>query len=63
MAGLIKRRLLVNYRVDPKVMQRFLPKPFRPKLQNGQSIAGICLIRLEQIRPAGLPITLIASSA
>lgn len=53
--GLIRRRLLVNFRVDAEVMQRFLPAPFRPKLHRGFAIAGICLIRLEQIRPAGLP--------
>jgi hypothetical protein len=53
--GVIKRRLLVNFRAKPSVVQRILPAPFRPKLQSGFAIAGICLIRLEQIRPAGLP--------
>jgi len=53
--GLIRRRLLVNFRVDAEVMSRFLPAPFRPKLHGGYAIAGICLIRLEQIRPAWLP--------
>lgn len=53
--GLIRRRLLVNFRVDAKVMGRFLPPPFRPKLHGGYAIAGICLIRLEQIRPGWLP--------
>jgi len=53
--GLIRRRVLVNYRVDPAVMRRFLPRPFQPKLQNGFAIAGICLIRLEHIRPRWLP--------
>lgn len=53
--GLIRRRLLVNFRVDAEVMTRFLPPPFRPKLHRGYAIAGICLIRLEQIRPAWLP--------
>ena len=53
--GLIRRRLLINFRVDAKVMERFLPSPFRPKLHQGYAIAGICLIRLEQVRPAGLP--------
>ena len=53
--GLIRRRLLVNFRVDSEVMGRFLPPPFRPKLHRGHAIAGICLIRLEQIRPAWLP--------
>jgi len=53
--GLIRRRLLVNFRVDAEVMERFLPPPFRPKLQHNYAIAGICLIRLEQIRPKSLP--------
>lgn len=53
--GTIKRRLLVNYRVDPSVIQRHLPAPFRPKLHDGYAVAGICLIRLENIRPRGFP--------
>jgi len=32
--GLIDRRILVNYRVDPDVLARFLPPPFRPLLVN-----------------------------
>lgn len=53
--GIIRRRMLVNFRVDPEVMQRHLPSRFRPKLHQGYAVAGICLIRLEQIRPKGLP--------
>lgn len=53
--GTIKRRLLVNFRADPAVVQKILPQPFRPKLHRGNSFVGICLIRLEQIRPVGLP--------
>jgi hypothetical protein len=53
--GTIDRRLLVNYRVEPAYLQRLLPGPFRPKLIHGMGIAGICLIRLKQIRPRALP--------
>jgi hypothetical protein len=53
--GVIKRRLLVNFRVDPEVVQRFLPEGLSPKLQGDHAIAGICLIRLEQIRPSLIP--------
>jgi hypothetical protein len=60
--GTIKRRLLVNFRADPEVVQRILPQPFRPKLHRGHSLVGICLIRLQQIRPAGLPSVLGLSS-
>ncbi|MFP5246229.1 MAG: DUF2071 domain-containing protein, partial [Thermoanaerobaculia bacterium] len=53
--GVIRRRLLVNFRIDPAVAQRQLPAPFRPKLYAGYAVAGICLIRLEHIRPKPLP--------
>lgn len=53
--GVIKRRILANYRVDPAVLAPLLPAPFRPKLHRGSAIAGICLIRLEKIRPRGWP--------
>jgi hypothetical protein len=53
--GVIRRRLLVNFRADPAVVQRMLPSPFRPKKQGGHAVVGICLIRLEEIRPSGLP--------
>ena len=32
-----------------------IPPPFRPKLHRGHAMVGVCLLRLEQIRPAGLP--------
>jgi hypothetical protein len=60
--GVIRRRLLVNYRLDPDVAQRQLPSTFRPKLHNGFAIAGICLIRLENIRPKRFPSLLGISS-
>jgi hypothetical protein len=60
--GTIKRRLLVNFRVDPAAIQKLLPTPFRPKLQGAHAIAGICLIRLVDIRPARFPAILGFSS-
>ena len=53
--GVIKRRILVNFRAEPNVIQSILPSCFRPKLHNGLAIAGICLIRLEQMRPLYAP--------
>lgn len=53
--GLIERRILANYQVDPSVLAQILPAPFRPKLINGVGLAGICLIRLKHIRPRFLP--------
>ena len=60
--GTIDRRLLVNYRVDPDYLQRLLPAPFRPKRIHGMGIAGICLIRLKELRPRALPTALGLSS-
>jgi Uncharacterized conserved protein (COG2071) len=53
--GLIARRILVNYRVDPAIALKLVPRPFRPQVVNGEAVAGICLIRLAQLRPKGLP--------
>ena len=53
--GIIRRRLLLNFRVDPAVLQRQLPDRLRPKLHAGYAVAGVCLIRLEEIRPAHVP--------
>lgn len=53
--GIIDRRILINYQVDKEVLENYLPAPFKPKLVNGKGIAGICLIRLKEIRPKGLP--------
>jgi hypothetical protein len=55
MTGVIERRLLINYRVDPDVMQRLLPSPFSPHVVSGSAVAGICLIRLSHLRPLGVP--------
>jgi len=49
--GIIERRILANYQVDPVILARVLPPPFRPKLMGGVGIAGICLIRLKHIKP------------
>jgi hypothetical protein len=53
--GVIERRILVNYRVDPAVLANLLPSPFRPKIVRGYAIVGICLIRLNSLRPRSLP--------
>jgi Uncharacterized conserved protein (COG2071) len=53
--GIIDRRILANYRIDPIVMRAVVPRPFRPKIVNGFAIGGICLIRLKSIRPRFFP--------
>jgi hypothetical protein len=53
--GVIRRRILVNYRVRPEVLRALLPPPFEPKTVAGWGMAGICLIRLAELRPWGIP--------
>ncbi len=53
--GVIDRRILVNYHVDPTVLAPLLPPPFRPKVAYGSGMVGICLIRLQRVRPTFLP--------
>jgi hypothetical protein len=54
-AGVVERRLLVNYRTDAEITARLLPAPLRPHLVGGYGVCGICLIRLGHLRPARLP--------
>ena len=54
--GVIDRRILANYRVDPEVLAKALPAPFRPQLHDGFGVAGICLIRLRDLRPSFVPL-------
>ncbi len=60
--GVIRRRLLINFRTSPEVASRVLPERFRPKVHAGWAMVGICLIRLEAIRPKGFPAFLGISS-
>lgn len=49
--GIIRARLLLNYRVDPDVVRPLLPEAFAPLTVNGAAVAGVCVIRLEKVRP------------
>lgn len=53
--GLIERRMLVNYRVDPDVLAAQLPAPFEPLTVRDSALVGICLIRLSGVRPGFVP--------
>lgn len=57
LSSVIERRLLVNYRADPAIVASLLPAPFRPQQIGGWAVAGICLIRLGQVRPPRVPWT------
>ena len=53
--GYIDRRILINFTADPKSVEKIIPFPFRPRLYKDKAIVGICLIRLKNIKPKGLP--------
>jgi hypothetical protein len=53
--GVIDRRILVNYRVDPGALDDRLPDQFRPQTVDGYGVGGICLIRLRDLRPEWVP--------
>jgi len=53
--GRIARRVLVNVRIRPDVLQKILPPMFKPRLIDGWAIGGICFIALEQLRMPFLP--------
>jgi Uncharacterized conserved protein (COG2071) len=53
--GLIARRILLNFRAEPAVAQAAVPPPLEVQRVGRQAIVGVCLIRLERIRPKGLP--------
>lgn len=54
MAG-IRHCLLVNHRVEPDVLAAVLPEPLVPAVHLGQAWVTVVVVRLEKMRPAGLP--------
>jgi len=53
--GTIDRRILINYRLDPKIAKKLLPQPFQPHIHNGYASVGICLIRFKNMRLFFIP--------
>ncbi len=53
--GMIDRRVLLNYRINPEVLRQVLPPPFKPKLYAGHGVGGICMIRFTELRPRSVP--------
>jgi hypothetical protein len=60
--GVIDRRILVNFRVDPAALEPVLPEALRPRTVSGpdgpRAIGGVCCIRLTDVRSRGLPAAL-----
>jgi len=55
LVGVIERRLLVTFRVEPGAVAALVPAPLRPQVVKGFAVAGICLLRLGGLRPRGAP--------
>ena len=53
--GVIDRRILVDYRVDPAALDAVLPERFSPHAVEDHAIGGICLICLRDLRPTSSP--------
>jgi hypothetical protein len=60
--GMIRRRILVNYRADPALIDRRLPPPFHVQTVSGYAMLGVCLIRIEGVRPVGRPVPVAMAS-
>ena len=50
-AGQIRSRLLVNALIDPDEAVAVLPPGLRPPVIADATVAGCCLLELEQVRP------------
>lgn len=60
--GIIARRILLNFRADARTVQKLVPSPLIVEEYMGFAVVGICLIRLEHLRPKGVPSALGISS-
>lgn len=60
--GIVARRVLLNFWADPEAARHLLPRPLEVLIQNGLAVVGVCLIRLERMRPKGFPVSVRMSS-
>jgi uncharacterized protein YqjF (DUF2071 family) len=56
--GRIERRILLDHAVEPALVAPHLPPGLEPRLLDGAAVVGVCLIRLVDLRPDGLPAVL-----
>src|SRR5258708_34567201 len=56
--AVIRRRLLVNFRVSPDILAKTLPPPFEPRLVHGWGMAGVLPIGLGNFSTGGVPAAL-----
>jgi len=60
--GVIARRTLLNYWIEPEVVRPLVPRELELATVDGLAVAGTCLIRLEHLRPKGVPSSIGLSS-
>jgi hypothetical protein len=53
--GVMRRRVLLNFRMDPDLVAPLLPESLEVLTHRRFAIVGICLIGMERLRPKGLP--------
>lgn len=58
--GAIARRLLVNATVDAELVRPLLPEGVAPAAVggDGRALVGVCLLRVHDLRPVGMPAAL-----
>lgn len=54
-SGICERRIILNWRVDPALVAKHLPRPFRPRLVKGHAIVSVEVLQLVGMRPTGMP--------
>lgn len=55
LVGRIDRRILLDHHLPPAAAACALPPDLALRLHDGHAVVGVCLIRLIDVRPAGLP--------
>jgi uncharacterized protein YqjF (DUF2071 family) len=58
MVGVVRERFLLTYRVDSRAVRVLAPAPFQPVVRDGMAFAGVCLVEMRAMRPAGVPAAL-----
>lgn len=56
MQGTIAHRLLLNHTADPDAVAPLLPSGMRAQLVDGAAVVGVCVLRLRDLRPTGIPV-------
>jgi hypothetical protein len=52
--GVLARRLLLHYRVEPELARGLVKPPLAPRIRGGKAVAGVSLIHLEELGPPAL---------